>query len=140
MAALERKQVRLNGYISADSDEALFDAMTGVSPYKRMALLRRLANLGLMAEQGRLPAVPQIAPAAVQPTAPVAVNEAPPPPLKMNPPPRSTPVVSDPKTPVADRVVTAKSEKHSDTDASAHDKPRGPNLALMGRMNLSIMD
>lgn len=140
MAALERKQVRLNGYVSADTDQALFDAMTGVSPYKRMALLRRLANVGLMVEQGRLEPRSQVAPSATETLTAVAVPKAPAAARKAEPTPPSTRAGAEAKSPVSDRVVTARSEKRSDGDVTANDKPRAPNLALMGRMNLSIME
>jgi len=141
MAALERSQIRLNGYISADTDEALFHAMTGVHPYKRMALLRRLAYLGLMAEQGRLPAAPQVTPAATQVPPIAGLSEAPPATtMKTGATQPAIMVVSEPKTLVPERSVTAKPEKHPDASPPADAKQRSPKLAIMRRANLSMMD
>jgi hypothetical protein len=140
MAALEPKPMRLNGLVDETTDKALYDALSGVLPRRRMALLRRLANVGLMVEQGRVAAESQVVPVAAHTATPVAVSEPSPVTLRMDPLSPSMPIVSEPKKPVADCVVTATPQKQSDANASANDKPRAPNLALMGRMNLSIMD
>lgn len=132
--------MRLNGLVDETTDKALYDALSVVLPRRRMALLRRLANVGLMVEHGRVAAESQVVPVTLRTPTSVPVPEPSPAALRMDPPPPSLPVVSEPKRAVADCVVTAKSAKQSDADASANDKRRGPNLALMGRMNLSIMD
>lgn len=132
--------MRINGTVNDDTDKALFDALSGVNPYKRMALLRRLANLGLLVEQGRLAAGLQVAPVEAELLATEAVSVTLPAESKVEAPPPSTPAASEPEAPVADRVVTAKPEKQLDANGSASGKSRGPNLALMRRMNLSIME
>jgi hypothetical protein len=146
MAALERKPMRINGTVNEDTDKALFDALSNVTPYKRMALLRRLANVGLMVEHGRLaggslvaPPVPLV-PLVPQTPASVAVSEAPSAALTTALSTPSTLEVSKPPKLAPDRVVTANPERRSDAHPSANEKPSGPHLALMGRMNLAIMD
>ena len=140
MAALERKPMRLNGIVGDTTDKALYDALSSVTPRRRMALLRRLANVGLMVEQGRIAAEPSATSETPQAVMPVALSEPLPAGRRMEPTPLSSSVVSKPMTAVPNRVVTAKPDNRSDADTSASDKPRGPNLALMGRMNLSIME
>ncbi|SEI14474.1 hypothetical protein [Paraburkholderia hospita] len=132
MAEVERKPLRINGTVNDATDRALYDALSAVSLYKRMARLRQLAALGLMMEQGALPvSAPRplpVNPPQVQPEAPVPPPKAPEPPI-VKPPQREPPA----------RVVTT--ERRDTTETASNTKRTSPkvDLSLMDKINLNIM-
>ena len=129
MAEVERKPLRINGTVNDATDRALYNALSEVSLYKRMARLRQLAALGLMVEQGALPVTTQRPVAAASlPSAPVpAPKDLPPTPAKAT------------TTEQNSRVVTA--EKRNTPEPLHDTKPptRKVDLSLMDKMNLNIM-
>ncbi len=129
MAEVERKPLRINGTVNDATDRALYNALSEVSLYKRMARLRQLAALGLMVEQGALPVTTQRPVAAAElPQVPVpAPKDRPPTPVK------ATTIEQN------SRVVTA--EKRNAHEPVHDKKPptRKVDLSLMDKMNLNIM-
>ncbi|KVO15191.1 hypothetical protein [Burkholderia ubonensis] len=129
MAEVERKPLRINGTVNDATDRALYNALSEVSLYKRMARLRQLATLGLMVEQGALPVTTQ------RPVVVTALPQAPVPAPK-DPPPAPTKATT---TDHNSRVVTA--EKRDTPELVHETKPpaRKVDLSLMDKMNLNIM-
>ncbi|AQH05173.1 hypothetical protein A9R05_39945 (plasmid) [Burkholderia sp. KK1] len=140
MAARERNQIRLNGYVSEDSDKVLYEALTFVNPYKRMAVLRRLATLGLTVDQARTAARPFATPETPQTVGPVALPETVQAARTPEPTPPPTQAISEPKTPASDCVVTATAGNELDGEAAVSEQRRTRKFALMGKMDVSIMD
>ncbi|MGU4703032.1 hypothetical protein K6L09_40900 [Burkholderia cepacia] len=129
MAEVERKPLRINGTVNDATDRALYNALSEVSLYKRMARLRQLAMLGLMVEQGALPVTTQ------RPVVAAALPQAPVPAPK-DPPPAPAKATTTDQNP---RVVTA--EKRDTAELVHETKPqaRKVDLSLMDKMNLNIM-
>ncbi|HDR9034179.1 TPA: hypothetical protein QDB07_001648 [Burkholderia vietnamiensis] len=129
MAEVERKPLRINGTVNDATDRALYNALSEVSLYKRMARLRQLAALGLMVEQGALPVTTQ------RPVVATALQQAPVPAPK-DPPPAPAKATTTDQNP---RVVTA--EKRDTAERVHETKPeaRKMDLSLMDKMNLNIM-
>ncbi|TES99664.1 MULTISPECIES: hypothetical protein [Burkholderia cepacia complex] len=129
MAEVERKPLRINGTVNDATDRALYNALSEVSLYKRMARLRQLAALGLMVEQGTLPV------STHRPAVAVALPQAPvPAPKDPTPAPVRASITEE-----SSRVVTA---EERNTPEVVHDtKPpkRKVDLSLMDKMNLNIM-
>ncbi|KVD93009.1 hypothetical protein WS63_08225 [Burkholderia stagnalis] len=129
MAEVERKPLRINGTVNDATDRALYNALSEVSLYKRMARLRQLAALGLMVEQGALPVTTQ------RPVVAAALPQAPVPAPKDPPPAPAKATTIDQNS----RVVTA--EKRDTPELVQETKPqaRKVDLSLMDKMNLNIM-
>jgi hypothetical protein len=90
-------------------------------------------------EQRQLTGGPQIVPAADHSPTPAAASEELPVARKAIPKAASLPVISEPKPVVSDSTVTASPQNQSGNGVSDSGKSRGPNLSLMGRMDMSIM-
>ena len=129
MAEVERKPLRINGTVNDATDRALYNALSEVSLYKRMARLRQLAALGLMVEQGALP---------VTTHRPVVAAELPqvPVPAPKDPPPTPAKVAITEQNP---RVVTAEKRNMPEPVHDKNPPSRKVDLSLMDKMNLNIM-
>ncbi|NIF40165.1 hypothetical protein F3J14_04455 [Burkholderia sp. Tr-862] len=129
MAEVERKPLRINGTVNDATDRALYNALSEVSLYKRMARLRQLAALGLMLEQGALPVTTQRPVVAAEPPqAPVPAPKDPPP-----APAKAT------TTDEISRVVTAEKRNTPELVHDTKTPARKVDLSLMDKMNLNIM-
>ncbi|NRF83867.1 hypothetical protein HQ619_07995 [Burkholderia gladioli] len=129
MAEVERKPLRINGTVNDATDRALYNALSEVSLYKRMARLRQLAALGLMVEQGTLPVITQ---------RPIIAAE----PLQAPVPAPKDPAPTPAKTTITEQTPRVVTDKTRDASEPVHDTktpPRKVDLSLMDKINLNIM-
>ncbi|WP_250475100.1 hypothetical protein [Caballeronia sp. GAFFF1] len=130
--------MRLNGMVHDVLDAGLYDALSAVTPRKRMSVLRRLANLGLMVEQGVI--VAAAAPDVTGSATPATVAEPGPVVPQRSPAPASSPGAGNQVTTIGGRNVPDVA-----TDAIAQEAPMHKGLSagqrsLMKRMDMSIMN